>query len=378
VRCFTATMRERLARRGHSFVFPIVVWAGAAVCVAGVAAASGYMPWESSTWFRWDSGLYLDIARDGYDLGPCDDPTLWCGDAAWLPAYPWVVGALHLLGFPLQGTAAVISWLFAGATIVLLWATFFERRVDRAAAGALVYAAFAPGQIYHYAIFPQSLLVFCSVAFMWLLYRGRVLAAGIAGAVATLAYPQGLLLAPVAALWLLLQRQLPLGERLRRIAISCGLIVVGVWILILDFQLETGHWDAFFLVHDAYAHKWQSPFTGLSYLVRAGFPLSAGQDTAVAAQTAFVTLVLVIVVLDAIRRKVSLQSADFLVVMWAIATWALPLSQTVVGPYRGHAALLPLAILVARLPATLAWAFAVGAILIAGWIEFYFLEGHLV
>ena len=213
---------------------------------------------------------------------------------------------------------------------------------------------------------------------MWLLYRGRVLAAGIAGAVATLAYPQGVLLAPVAALWLLLQRQLTLGERLRRIAISCGLIVVGAWILILDLQLETGHWDAFFLVHDAYAHKWQSPFTGLSAMVGPGFPASTGQNTAVAAQTAFVTLVLAIVVLDAIRRKVSLQSADFLVVIWAIATWALPLSQTVVGVYRGHAALLPLAILVARLPAALAWALAVGAVLIAVWIEFYFLEGHLV
>jgi hypothetical protein len=367
-----------LRPRGDSVAFPVVLWVGAALCVAGVAAASGYTPWESSTWFRWDSGLYLDIARDGYDLGPCDDPTLWCGDAAWLPAYPWIVGAMHLFGLPLQGTAAVISWLFAGATIVLLWATFLERRIDCAAVGALTYAAFAPGQIYHYAIFPQSLLVFCSVAFMWLLYRGRVLAAGLAGAVATLAYPQGVLLAPVAALWLLLQRQLPLGEQLRRIAISCGLMVVGVGILVLDLQLETGHWDAFFLVHAPYAHQWQTPLTGLSAMVRPGFPLSAGQDTAVAAQTAFVTIVLVIVVFDAIRRRVSLQSADFLVVIWAIATWALPLSQTVVGVYRGHAALVPLAILVARLPAIMAWAFAVGAILIAGWIEFYFLEGHLV
>lgn len=378
VRCFTATMRECFARRGHSFVFPIVVWVGAAVCVAGVAAAFGYRPWESSTWFRWDSGLYLDIARNGYELTRCDDPTKWCGDAGWFPAYPWAIRALHLLDFPLQGTAAVISWLFAGATIVLLWATFFERRVDRAAAGALVYAAFAPGQIYHYAIFPLSLLALSSVAFMWLLYRGRVVAAGIAGAVATLAYPTGVVLAPIAALWLVLQTQLPLGERLRRIAISCGLIVVGAWILILDLQLETGHWNAFFLVQDAFAHEWQSPFTGLSDVVGAGFPFSAGQETAIAAQTAFVTLVLVIVVLDAIRRKVSVQSADFLVVIWAIATWALPLSQTVVAAYRGHAALLPLAILVARLPATLAWAFAVGAILIAVWIEFYFLEGHLV
>jgi hypothetical protein len=219
----------RRDKRAHSIVFPIVVWVGAAVCVAGVAAVFGYRPWESSTWFRWDSGLYLDIARNGYELARCDDPTKWCGDSGWFPAYPWAIGALHLLDFPLQGTAAVISCLFAGATIVLLWATFFERRVDRAAAGALVYAAFAPGQIYHYAIFPLSLLALCSVAFMWLLYRGRVVAAGIAGAVATLTYPTGVVLAPVAALWLVLQRQLPLGERLRRIAITCACHPVSLW-----------------------------------------------------------------------------------------------------------------------------------------------------
>ncbi len=371
-------MRERFVRLGHSFVFPIVVWGGAAVCVAGVAAAFGYWPWESSTWSRWDSGLYLDIARNGYELERCDDPTKWCGDAGWFPAYPWAIGALHLLAFPLQGTAAVISWLLAGGTIVLLWATFFERRVDRAAAGALVYAAFAPGQIYHYAIFPLSLLAFCSVGFMWLLYREHVVAAGLTGAVAMLAYPTGVVLAPVAALWLLMQRQLLLGERLRRIAIVCGLSVVGLWILLLVLQLDAGRWNAFFLVQDAFSHKWQSPFTALSDVVGAGFPLSAGQGTAIAAQAAFVTLVLVIVVLDAIRRKVSLQSADALVVMWAIATWALPLSQTVVAVYRGHAALLPLAILVARLPAKLAWTLAVGAVVIAVWIEYYFLAGTLV
>lgn len=33
-----------------------------------VAAVLGYSPWDSSTWSRWDSGLYEDIARDGYDL----------------------------------------------------------------------------------------------------------------------------------------------------------------------------------------------------------------------------------------------------------------------------------------------------------------------
>ena len=229
------------ARRGHSIVFPIVVWVGAAVCVAGVAAAfrlHGHGRAQHGS-----AGTRVCISTShgtATTWSHATTPPSGAVTPAGSPRTRGRYGRCTSLDFPLQGTAAVISWLFAGATIVLLWATFFERRVDRAAAGALVYAAFAPGQIYHYAIFPLSLLAFCSVAFMWLLYRGRVVAAGIAGAVATLAYPTGVVLAPVAALWLLLQRQLLLGERLRRIAIVCGLIVVGVWILLLDLPARNG------------------------------------------------------------------------------------------------------------------------------------------
>jgi Gpi18-like mannosyltransferase len=186
-------------------------------CVVTVAAVLGYNPLDSSTWSRWDSGLYEDIARDGYALLPCEEePQKWCGDAGWFPLYSWVVGVLHQLGLPLRGTAVVVSWLFAGATIVLLWATFLERRTGAAAAAALFYAAFSPGQIYHYAVFPLSLLAFATVACLWLLYRERAVAAGVAGAVAALSYPAGVLLVPVCVVWLVTQTSHPLGERLRR------------------------------------------------------------------------------------------------------------------------------------------------------------------
>src|SRR5262245_47469460 len=122
---------------------PLLVWCCAAAMVAIAAAAFGYEPWSSSTWARWDSGLYEDIARDGYDLFRCEEePEKWCGDAGWFPAYPWITGTLHALGLPLRGVSAVVAWLFAAGTIVLLWATFLERRSDAAAVAALVYAAF--------------------------------------------------------------------------------------------------------------------------------------------------------------------------------------------------------------------------------------------
>src|SRR5206468_626118 len=181
---------------------PLVVWAAAAGSLTAAANAFSYAPLASTTWARWDSGQYEQIARSGYVLFRCPGDGRGCGDAAWFPAYPWLVRALHLFGLPVLGTAVVVSWSFAAATLFLLWRTFLERRVRAAALGALLYAAFAPGQVYDYAVFPQAMLAFWTLAHLWLLHRGRWLAAGACGAVAVLSYPAGVLLIPVSAVWL--------------------------------------------------------------------------------------------------------------------------------------------------------------------------------
>jgi hypothetical protein len=365
----------------RSLRIPLLIWGCAAATVAIVAAVFGYCPWDSATWSRWDSGLYEDIARDGYDLFRCEDePTKWCGDAAWFPAYPWLFGGLHQLGLPLRGSAVFVSWLFAAGTIVLLWATFLERRTGSAAVAALFYAAFAPGQIYQYAVFPLSMLALTTVACLWLLYRGRHAVAGIAGAVAALSYPVGVLLAPISAVWLLVQRNVPMGERLRRVAVTSGLIVAGLWILMIVQRLDTGHWDAFFLIEEKYEvlHGSQNPFVATWDVLRGGVQnLAEGIAVVVALQTALVTVVLALVLVHAFRRRRSLDRADSLLLIWAVATWALPLSQAF-SVQRGQAALLPLAVLVARLPSRLAWSLAVAAAAIAAWMEYYFLDGTLI
>lgn len=371
---------DRAAAR-HDVRVPLAAAACAVAGVAMVAAVLGYSPWESSTWSRWDSGLYENIARDGYQLFRCEDePERWCGDAAWFPAYPWLFGGLHQLGLPLRGSGVTVSWLFAAGTIVLLWATFLERRTGAAAAAALFYAAFAPGQIYYYAVFPLSMLTFATLACLWLLYRERYLAAGIAGAGAALSYPVGVLLAPIATVWLLAQRSVPLGERLRRVAITSGPILAGIWILMLVQRIETGHWDAFFLIEDKYRylHGSQNPFLATFDIVRGGVQnLGDGITVVVALQTAFVTLVLALVLVHAFLRRRSLGRVDSLLLIWAVATWALPLTQAF-SVQRGQAALLPLAVLVARLPARVAWPLALTAAAIAVWLESYFLDGTLI
>jgi hypothetical protein len=361
---------------------PVFVWAIAATVVAGAAAAFGYDPWESATWSRFDSGLYEDIARDGYDLFRCDVEEFgagtWCGDAGWFPAYSWLVGALHVVGLPLRGSAVVLSWLFASATIVLIWATFLRRSVWSAALAGLVYAAFAPGQIYLYAVFPLSLLAFSTLLSLWWLYRERWVAAGIAGAVAALSYPLGIVLVPVSAVWILVQRTVPIWERIRRTVLASGVMLVGPAVLLVDQRFETGRWNAYFLVQDKYHHMLQNPIVATWHALtpivdRSPFALSQAPTL----QTALVTATLLLILVHAALRHESLDSLDALLLLWALATWALPWSQSNVSHQRGEAALLPLAILVARLPWPLSVALAAAAVAIALPMEKLFLDGVL-
>src|SRR5205823_3482171 len=79
----------------------------------------------------------------------------WCGNAGWFPLLPWLAAAVHApTGLSLVAAAVGIAFLFHAATLVLLWTTFLERRLTFGALGALAYAAFAPGLVFHESLFP--------------------------------------------------------------------------------------------------------------------------------------------------------------------------------------------------------------------------------
>jgi hypothetical protein len=362
---------------------PVAVWAFALTAVTASAAAFGYAPFDSGTWSRWDSGLYLEIAERGYTFFPCQPPFdqgTWCGNAGWFPAFPWLVGGLHWLGLPLRGSAVALSWFCICATIVLLW-TILGRRVSVATFGALLYAAFAPGQVYDYAIFPLSLLALSTTAHLWLLSRDRFVAAGLAGAVAALSYPVGALLVPVSAIWLLAGRTPPLLERLRRTAWASGLTLAGLAVLPVDHVLETGRWNAYILVQDHYHHTLQNPFVAawnsfhLDVLQRSS-PFTLANAPAI--QSLIVLVVLVAVAGSAVVHRRSLDRLDTLVMLWAVATWLFPLTQANLSQQRSQAALLPLTLLARRLPPVLLVALVIAAAVIAVMMEKLFLQGVLV
>jgi hypothetical protein len=94
-------------------------------------------------------------------------------------------------------------------------------------------------------------------------------------------------------------------------------------------------------------------------------------------QTALVTAALLAVILHTLLHRRRADRLDGLLILWALATWALPLSQSAVSIQRSQAALLPLAILLRRLPRPVLFALIAAAVPIAVAMEKLFLQGKI-
>lgn len=330
---------------------PLLAWAAALASLWVIALAVGHDPWVSSTWVRWDSHHYLTIARDGYEIHRCDRG--WCGNTAWFPGYPWAVAALHALHLPLLGSAVAVAWAFAAAALVLLWHTFLRGAAALAAGLGLAYAAWAPGQVFDYAVFPLSMLFFFTVLFLRFLSTGRWALAGLAGAGAVLAYPIGIALAVVAAVWAL--------RAPRRVRAAAWIVPMPLALLVVFavMRVQAGRWSAFFDVQRTYDHGFRDPLGVVwnAWLLVQRTP-AVTQDYVGAWQTLVVTALLFAVLLQAAWRRRIPSRVDALFLLWACAAWALPLTQDHLSTWRSQAALAPLAVLVGRLP----WPIAVAAV----------------
>jgi hypothetical protein len=354
---------------------PVTAWAAGAAFLCVVAVATGHDPLAAATWARYDSGHYEAIARHGYELHRCapgeglNEHSHWCGNTAWFPAYPLLIAAVAAVGIPLVPAAVAIAWLAAAATLVLLWRWYLPRQI-----APLACAAFVPGFVYLYAVFPLSLLTLAGIVFLRYLDRDdRV--AGIAGAVAALAYPLGVALVPIVAAvhaW----RRRTSRPFVRRVLVLVVPAVVAVAALVVTQRLQTGRWTAYFDVASEYGGL-HDPVTTITDWVRVLWQSSGplGYTLAPIWQLLFVTVLLAATVVAAIRRR-GFRETDLLV--WCLAVWLVPLVQSRQSLWRTEAALVFLAPLVTLLPRRAVWV-AVLALVVLGWaIAHEFFAGNLV
>jgi hypothetical protein len=360
---------------------PVVVFLAIGIFMALVAHAAGRNPFAAHTWAQWDSAYYESIARHGYVMEPCvggADPHGVCGNAGWFPGYPLVMAVLVRIGVPLPAGGVVLSWLFSLATLILLWRTFLGRRASVGAIACLVFAACPPGAVFHYAEFPLAMNSFFMVLALWQLHNRRWLWAGVAGALACGSYVVGVVLAPVVLVWAAcLGRDTPWRERVRRAALSGGVMGLGPLAVVAAMQLFTGHWNAYFMTQAKYQHHLVWPGVTFSRrLEPLGF--SSGLERWAAPYLMIAVAIMMICLLVHVAgRARRMDATRWLILSLALVLWLFPLSQYNAPLWRSASVLLPAGLLLRDVPRWLAVAIAAAFIVLAAPIATLFVEGRL-
>jgi hypothetical protein len=362
----------------QAVVVPALVFIAIRLLFAAAAASVGFDAWRASSWRRWDSGHYLDIARKGYEYFSCarvgGRPQDVCGNAAWFPLYPWLLRPLLALGIAPEAAGAVVSGAGALAFLVAFWNAFLIRRGVK---GLLVLglAAVFPGAVYQHAVFPTSVALLCLVLAGHAVSQGAWARAGLFGGLLSLSYVTGILIAPVQALVALVRTR-----AFRPALLAGGLAALGLVAVMALHQLTLGHWDAFYWVHRKGFPAMARPLQAFWDIIwPATDPSSDPRARVVAAQALTVAGLLALSLATAFATRRRSDPVRLWAVLTTLAFWSAPL---IIGRgvslYRSDALVLPVLLLLIELPALLLAPILVWLSVLAYGMAQLFFTGYLV
>jgi hypothetical protein len=306
---------------------------------------------------RWDQAHYLSIAEDGYSLISCAEvpgypPDEWCGNAGWYPGYPALIRAVSALGLPAVGAAVTIANVaLFGVLVLVAWARRDHPLPDRAV--AVLGASLFPGAVYYRAAFPVSLMLLGVLGALVALRSGRWLPAGVCGALAVVSYPEGALLAVVAAPLVVTRFRKPdTGlHDLRNALLFLGCLAAALGAVLAVYQLSAGRWDAWFLVQEKYGHGLHSPVGQLSDRIAPITGGEAGRPAEPAVQTVLVAGMMAGLGAAAWWRRKRFDRLSALALAFCAVAWLFPLSLgSGLSLYRAESLLLPGVLLFGLLP----------------------------
>ncbi len=143
----------------------------------------------------WDGFWYLSIAQYGYD------PTIAHGNSpAFFPLYPLTVSAAEkVLPFSYAVSGVILSNLLFLPALMVLYRLTRDRFGEVIAKRTITYLSISPLSFVFSMVYTESLALLLICTTFLLLERRRVWGASMVGALASLARPVGVLLAPAIA-----------------------------------------------------------------------------------------------------------------------------------------------------------------------------------
>ncbi|GIF74442.1 hypothetical protein Asi02nite_39600 [Asanoa siamensis] len=350
--------------------------------VFALAATRADFDWlDTASRIRWDGGIYLDIAHNGYYAAPCSEinPSVGtagslCGNAGWFPLFPYVLNGLsRITGLGLDVTGVLLAEVCALGVLVAVW-RLLDARVNAANLGCLTVAAALPSSVYFHATFPMSLTVLLTMITFTLLTRGHWAIAGLAGGAAAMAYPLAAVLAPAAAAFFFLAPNRT-WRQIIPAAYVAGSVSVGTFAVFGLLFFTTGRFTAYLSIQGNYGHGVNNPVrTVLALLDRSPHIVSAE----LLFSASMVGLALIAVVRPASRAQVTTLDRTLAMVYGPLLLIVPLVVGANLSQYRSHTLMLPLVLLMRHLRTGVVMGLAVVSVPLVCAMATLFLTGDLV
>jgi hypothetical protein len=236
-------------------------------------------PWLN-LWGVWDTGWYLTIANEGYDLArrtaaPIANQANW----AFFPVYPLLCRALaDLLGAPVFAVMVLVSNLCFLGALGLVWRNTVAEFGDTAARASVLLLCFMPGSYVFSSAYPEAMFLLLMAATLMLVRHQRWLLAGSTAAIATLTRNVGIGLLLYMGCALFIERTMfalpvrSVSARPSAVMLKLSPVVLGLSLPILALAsyctflwLHVGDPLAFMTVMDSWKRHFQVPLLPLLY-----------------------------------------------------------------------------------------------------------------
>ena len=269
-----------------------------------------------------------------------------------MPGYPLLVRLLIALHMNDAAAGFLCSCSFYFGSLVLLRLLMEDAVPDRENILPFLSASVFPGGIYYFGVFPISLFVFIALLAILLAVRHRFLSASLVAAGGAFVYATGFLLSGVMAASVLIMRNVPWPKRLAEAVMYGAIAFTGLCAVMIMHEIILGHWNAFFLVQEKYGHAIHDPLATLRNVWQAAARHRSDEQRFIEpVQSLIVCSIVPATLAYVLVRFREITPIEQIAVVYVALFWLFPLVLgNGVSMIRAEATLLPLAILLARLP----------------------------
>jgi len=247
------------AVKSKSFLWPTALWLLFVVAMM-LLLQSGQPKYDNllRTLIQWDGRLYLSIARDGYEMYPCDyDPSYICGNIGWFPLYPLVGSIIARSGLDHRRVMIGLSWVCLWLAMLVLYRLIKRRFNERTALLTLVCLLLYPGSFYFLTAFPYAMFLLLAVLVFYLLETKRYALLALPCGLLALTYPSGVVIV-LPLLWRLTASFRELSKR-ERFQLAGAIAAVGLALFLYGLYYWYSFGDFFlyfrFQAQSYYAHR---------------------------------------------------------------------------------------------------------------------------